>query len=207
MLILLYKHVQVGIATSYETRGKEQVKRSLRGGRDGDIDMKTLDVGCGGAKHEGAVGIDWTPGPGVDVAHDLNKVPWPFEDNTFDLIICQDTIQILDSVVATMDEMHRVGKNGARVKIRTPHFAHPNSFRDPLHKWHLTFDTFDYFTVDFDYPIYTQRKYKIIERELIFKRRWGMGYLLSRLSVRRYEKYHSHRYPPYGMNFELEIVK
>jgi len=168
---------------------------------------KILDVGCGPAKHKGAVGIDWAASSGIDIVHDLNKYPWPIEDNTFDEIICQDTIQILDNVLKTMEEMHRVGKPGAVVKIRTPHFSHPNSFRDPLHKWHFTIDTFDYFSKDFRYPIYTNKKYKILKKEFIFNRNWGIGAILARISARRYERYYCHRFPPYNMYFELEIIK
>ena len=37
--------------------------------------MKVLDVGCGTAKVNGAIGIDRINLPGVDVVHDLNKFP------------------------------------------------------------------------------------------------------------------------------------
>jgi len=172
-----------------------------------DGNKKVLDVGCGRAKHEGAVGIDWIDASEVDVTHDLNKFPWPLEDNSFDEIICKDVIQIVDNVVRTMDEMHRVSKPGAVVKIRTPHFSSPNSFKDPMHKWHFTIDTFDYFTEDFQYPVYTDKKYKMLKRELLFKRKFGMGAMLARFSQRRYEKYYSHRFPPYTMDFELQVIK
>ncbi len=168
---------------------------------------KILDIGCGRAKHDGAVGIDWRPGPGVDIAHDLNKFPWPIEDGTFNEVICQDTIQILDNVVKTMEEMHRVAKHGAIVKIRTPHFSHPNSFRDPMHKWHFTIDTFDYLTIDFNYPIFSDKKYKMLRKEFIFNKRWWIGAILAKISPRRYEKCYSHRFPPYNMYFELEVIK
>ncbi|MBI4430835.1 MAG: class I SAM-dependent methyltransferase [Candidatus Omnitrophica bacterium] len=168
---------------------------------------KILDIGCGGSKSPGAVGIDRMPQAGVDVVHDLNKIPWPFGDNTFDLVACQDTIQILDSILDTMNEIHRVSKPGAVVKIRTPHYSHPNSWKDPLHKWHLAFDSFDYFLEDFGYPRYTDRKYRMIRKEFIFNRKFGIGNLLAKISPRRYEKYYCHRYPPYNMYFELEVVK
>lgn len=166
-----------------------------------------LDIGCGGSKLPGAIGIDRMKQPGVDVVHDLNRTPWPFADNTFDVIVCQDTIQILDSILDTMNEIHRIAKPGAVVKIRTPHYSHPNSWKDPLHKWHLAFDSFDYFLEDFGYPKYTDRTYHMIKKEFIFNRKLGIGNLLARLSPRRYEKYYAHRYPPYNMYFELQTVK
>ena len=45
---------------------------------------ETLDIGCGQSKTAGAVGIDILPGAGVDIVHDLNKLPWPLEANRFE---------------------------------------------------------------------------------------------------------------------------
>lgn len=36
-----------------------------------------LDIGCGGSKQKGFVGMDIRPLPGVDIVHDLEKFPWP----------------------------------------------------------------------------------------------------------------------------------
>ena len=166
-----------------------------------------LDIGCGGNKFSGATGMDRMKQPGVDVVHDFNRFPWPFGDNTFDIVICQDTIQITDSILDTMNEIHRVARPGALLRIRTPHYSHPNSWRDPLHKWHLSFDSFDYFLESFNYPRYTDRKYRMIKKEFIFSRKFGIGSWLAKMSPRRYEKYYCHRYPPYNMYFELEVVK
>jgi hypothetical protein len=40
-----------------------------------------LDVGCGGNKQQGFVGIDVRPIEGVDIVHDLNLFPWPLPDD------------------------------------------------------------------------------------------------------------------------------
>src|SRR5436190_1707390 len=53
---------------------------------------ETLDIGCGGSKTPGAVGIDILPAPGVDIVHDLNKLPWPLEPNRFDAIVCSHVL-------------------------------------------------------------------------------------------------------------------
>lgn len=169
--------------------------------------MKILDVGCGRAKETGAVGIDIVPHLRVDIVCDLNKYPWPLKDNTFDVVLCKDVIEHVDNVVKTMEEIHRVGKPYAKVIIDTPHFANPNSFKDPTHKWHFSYDTFDYFSKDFVYPIYTDKKFNIIKKEFRFTREFGIGSILAKFSARRYEKYYAHRYPPYKLYFELELLK
>lgn len=37
-----------------------------------------MEVGCGDYKREGYTGLDIVPLAGVDVVHDMNKIPWPF---------------------------------------------------------------------------------------------------------------------------------
>lgn len=169
--------------------------------------MKILDVGCGSAKQEGAVGIDYKPFPGVEIVHNLNRYPWPVEDNLFDVILCRDIVEHLDDVVLLMEEMHRIAKPGGRIKIWTPHFAHFNSYRDPTHKHHFSYGTFDYFTGDVDYPIYSQKKFKMITKQFIFRKKVCLGKLLVTFSPRRYEKYYCHYDPPHGLYFELEVIK
>lgn len=169
--------------------------------------MRSLNVGCGGRRLVDALGIDIRPGPDVDVICDLNKYPWPFKDESFDMVYCCDIIEHLDDVVKTMQEIHRVAQDKAKVIISTPHFSHPNSFRDPTHKWHFTIDSFDYFTEELKYPVYTKEKFKILKKEFKFGRKFGISTILAKLSPRRYEKYYSHRFPPYGLYFELEVVK
>ncbi len=169
--------------------------------------VDVVDVGCGGAKLAGALGVDASPGPGVDVVADLDRYPWPFPDNSFDILNCNNVVEHIDNVVKTMEELHRIGKNGAVIIIDTCHFAHPNSYRDPTHKWHFTFGTFDYFTGDIEYPRYSECTFRMLKKEFRFKKKHCRGRLYAFFSPRRYEKYYCHSCPPDGLHFELEIVK
>ncbi len=169
--------------------------------------VKTLDVGCGAAKHPGTVGIDFVAHEGVDIVHNLEEFPWPIEDNTFDHIICKDFMEHISNVLKTMEEIHRISKPDGILEIWTPHFAHPNSFRDPTHKHHFTFGTFDYFTGGVDYPVYSDKKFQMVEQKLIFRKKISIGRFLSYLSARRYEKYYAHHWPPHGMYFKIRIKK
>ena len=45
-----------------------------------------LNLGCGRDIREGYVNLDKAGLDGVDVVHDLNVFPYPFEDNEFDEI-------------------------------------------------------------------------------------------------------------------------
>lgn len=175
--------------------------------QDHSAEFKMLDVGCGGAKSKGAIGIDRQIQEDVNVVSNLNKFPWPLKNNTFDVIYCISVIEHLDDIVKTMEELHRIGKNGAVIIIDTSHFAHPNSYRDPTHKWHFTLGTFDYFTGGVLYPRYSKLKFKMLKKELHFRKKYCTGKLYAFFSTRRYEKYYCHKCPPHSIYFEMEIVK
>lgn len=167
-----------------------------------------LDVGCNKVRApEATCGIDYRAFPGVDIVHDLERFPWPIADNRFDVILCRDVIEHLNDVVRTMEELHRIAKPGGRIKIWTPHFAHPNSFRDPTHRHHFSLGTFDYFTGDIAYPRYSERRFAMRRREFIFRKPYALGRIIARVSERWYEKHYAHRSPPHGLYFELEVVK
>ncbi len=169
--------------------------------------LRTLDVGCGRYKEEGSTGIDIMASSQTDIVHNLNDFPWPIADNSFDVILCKDIIEHLDNIVRTMEEFHRIARANAKIIIDTPHFANPNSFRDPTHRWHFSVDTFDYFDENFQNPRYTDLKFKLLKKDLVFGRKWGIASILAKLSKRRYEIYYSRRYPPYKLHFELMVIK
>ncbi len=169
--------------------------------------MKILDVGCGDNKNPSAIGIDRLLKPGVDIVHNLDEFPWPLKDNSFDLIICKHIIEHLDDVVKTMEEIHRVGRPGAKVVVETPHFSSFNSFRDPTHKWHFSYDTFDYFSGNSLYPVYTKCRFFIRAKKYVFINRWDVGNIISKIAPKFYESHFVWLFPPYSMYFELEVVK
>jgi hypothetical protein len=59
-----------------------------------------LDIGCGRDKDPEFFGIDITDWPGVDLAWDMEKFPWPIEDNSFSYIKAIHVVEhINDQVV------------------------------------------------------------------------------------------------------------
>ena len=55
---------------------------------------KILDIGCGMDKTENVIGMDISDTSGAEVIHDMNNYPYPFENESFDEIICYDTFII-----------------------------------------------------------------------------------------------------------------
>ena len=94
---------------------------------------KILDVGCGTAKINGAIGIDRVNLPGVDVVHDLNHFPWPFEDDNFDAIYMNDIIEHIPDTIRLMEECYRLLKPQGKLYIRVVYWNHKYPFSDPTH--------------------------------------------------------------------------
>lgn len=105
---------------------------------------KALDIGCGGRKLPGAVGMDVLSLPGVDFVHDLSVQPWPFADKEFDLVLANHVLEHAEDVLATLGEMHRVLKSGGSVVIQVPYFRSVDAMSDPTHKHFFTYQSLDY---------------------------------------------------------------
>lgn len=107
--------------------------------------IKTLDLGCGKRKLKGAIGIDISPDTDADVIHDLNTFPYPFPDNEFDYVYADSILEHLENVIRVMEELHRITKHGATIKIIVPFFRNVCAYTDPTHKHFFTSKSFDYF--------------------------------------------------------------
>lgn len=103
-----------------------------------------LNLGCGEDYVEGATNVDFYA-ERTDVRHDLNCAPYPFLDDSFDIIRCMNVIEHLDDVFQTMAEIHRIGKPGGLVEIRVPHFRSACLYEDITHKRGFAWRTLDVF--------------------------------------------------------------
>jgi SAM-dependent methyltransferase len=102
-------------------------------------------LGCGGEQRAGWVHLDRVRhSPHVDVAHDLNIVPWPFDDDAADYIEATDVLEHLDSFYDFFNECWRILKVGGIVQVRVPRFDSANVWRDPTHKRGYHADAFTY---------------------------------------------------------------
>jgi predicted SAM-dependent methyltransferase len=176
--------------------------------------MNILDLGCGNKKCAGAIGIDINPRSDADVIHDLNSFPYPFQDSSFDEIIADNVLEHLDNVIAVMEELSRVGKPGALIKIIVPYFRARWAFIDPTHKHQFTADSFSYFDpghIHNKLYKYSEARFKL--KKLKFNERLENGVFKSAvISIAnkwpvRYEAYLSHLFPLDDVTFYLINVK
>ncbi len=101
-------------------------------------EQQFLDIGCGRRKLPEAIGVDASTSSDADVQHDLEAFPWPFKDNTFDLVLLSHVLEHLTDTDKTLKEVRRVAKPGAHVVIQIPYFRSPDAFGDPTHKHFFT---------------------------------------------------------------------
>ena len=59
--------------------------------------MKRLNAGCGNNYKEGYVNLDILDNVKKDVKHDLNEFPYPFNDDEFDYILLDNTLEHLEA--------------------------------------------------------------------------------------------------------------
>jgi len=164
--------------------------------------MKILDVGCGPhSKKEGSIGLDKRPAPHVDVVHDLDVYPYPFPDNEFDWIDMSHIIEHVARPLHLMNEVHRIAKPGATVRIITPHYTSQLSYGDLEHFHHLGYITFS--TLQ-NTGLYVIRRHKLHFTD-IYK---VMGIsLLANWFPRRWEKYFGFIFPAFYIEVWLEVLK
>ncbi|MFA6416203.1 MAG: class I SAM-dependent methyltransferase [Candidatus Paceibacterota bacterium] len=84
---------------------------------------KTLEVGAFGHPSyrrffSNRIGVDIKPGPGVDVVASVYDLP--FEDNSFDIVLCLVVIEHLKEPSRAIAEMERVLKPGGMILVSVP---------------------------------------------------------------------------------------
>ena len=172
--------------------------------------MKILDIGCGNRKIPGAVGLDRNPKSQADVFHDLDAFPYPFEEDHFDRIYGIDVLEHVADVIRAMEEIHRIGRSGALVFLRVPHFTSTQAYGDPTHRHFFNSQSLDYFCGGFpEYSFYTQARFKKIKVRINFwkiHRLNGVSFLANRFPV-YYEKLFAFIFPAMNIEFQLEIIK
>ena len=181
---------------------------------DSDVEValiKTLDFGCGQKKQPGSIGLDGFASPGVDIVHDFDIFPYPFEDNTFDEIICNSSLEHVDDFMRTVVELHRISKPDALIKVACPHYSGPDAYRDPTHKTFFSYYTFDVFGKGSSYLsphhgmlIPQKRMFGVPEQVGLFSQ--AVKAFFNRIP-RLYERNLCWIFPAKTVYYELRVVK
>jgi len=179
--------------------------------------MKILDFGCGNNKYlpknksDKVIGMDIAKLPGVDLVHDLERFPWPFKKNEFDMVVSNHVLEHMSNLVKVMEELWRISKPGAIIKINVPYFASPGAFQDPTHKRFFTLKTFEYFTEKSGLNYYSTARFEILKRKITsFVTRPEISKILDPFIngwPRFYERFLSRIIAADNLYVELKVIK
>lgn len=172
-----------------------------------------LNLGCGRNIRNGYVNLDKVELDGVDVVHDLNTFPYPFDDNRFDEIYCSHVLEHVDDLIKVVEELHRITKPYGRIKVVAPYFASQGAFNDPTHKKFFTYKTFDYFSSS---RYYSGIVLNVVKKKIFFHSsiRFMSGKIISapldyliNLFPMIYQRYFCWILPAAEMHYILEVEK
>lgn len=103
-----------------------------------------LNLGCGDLTLPDYHNVDVVSGPGVDEVWDLDQHPWPWDTESVDGVVALDVYEHVEDPIGFMQELWRVCREGAKIRLRTTRWDSEQSYRDPTHKRFLTTGSFDY---------------------------------------------------------------
>jgi len=120
----------------------------------------------------------------------------------------------LDDLLKVMEELHRVTRHGAEIKIIVPFFRSAYAFIDPTHRHFFTYRSFDYFDPESEFSkLYKYSRARFRVKRVVFDEDYA-GTALDRLVSRFanwkpvfYELRLSALLPLSTLTFYLETVK
>jgi SAM-dependent methyltransferase len=124
---------------------------------------RKLNLGSGEFSKEGYVNVDFFSLSNPDITHDLNQYPYPFEDNSFDLIEADHVLEHLTDPFRVMGELRRICASGGIIHVRVPHFSRGFTHADHRRGFDVTFPY--YFDPKFR-PGYQKIPLKLIKMRL-----------------------------------------
>lgn len=109
------------------------------------MERKILNLGCGKTYIKGAINVDSFETGWCDQVIDLNKFPWPWEDNTIDAVYVLYFIEHFNNfqIVNIFKEIHRILKYNGLLHIQCPHFTSMIALTPLDHEKSFCFTSFD----------------------------------------------------------------
>jgi len=176
--------------------------------------LNKLNLGCGSDIKEGYINLDNAKIKGVDIVWDIDKIPMPFEDNTFKEIYASHILEHSKDFLKLLGELNRISKPKAKIIIRVPVFPSMYSASDPTHKQFFTYHTFSYLEEGglselSCYKDLEGMKFKILKRRIDLTGHPKLSFVNSIVNLfpKFYTRFLSSVIPAYQLYVELEVNK
>lgn len=173
-----------------------------------------LNLWCGTDILPGYVNIDHVSLPGVDIVHDLENFPYPFEDNQFAEVKCFMVMEHIHNLTGMLGELIRICKPWAKIYINVPYFSSTNLRWDPTHVRWFNLNTFGWF----HFNSLKNKSSLVVEKSKIhfFSNKWGfmksaphsiiIDWMIN-IFPRIYERFFAYILPSSEIHFLLTIKK
>jgi len=136
-----------------------------------------LNLGCGTDLRDGWINHDKVKHTKHIHPHDLNILPWPWKENSFERV---DAISVFEhlqiTLIEALDECWRIIAPGGLLHIKYPLLGSPFIHDDPTHRWFWSELVTDFVIKGTKYekscPFYTNRKWKLVTRNISARNCW-----------------------------------
>lgn len=110
--------------------------------------------------------------PGIDIAHDLNVLPWPWADSSFDHIVARSVFEHLDiDLLTAVNECWRILDAEGQLDLKLPYWNAEISYCDPTHRRTYAPGVLEMFDPSTrrgeQYGFYTERKWRLVSRDWV----------------------------------------
>jgi SAM-dependent methyltransferase len=117
-----------------------------------EMALRKVNLGSGGQPLAGYINVDRNPHAlGVDLVHDLNAYPWPFESGSIEEVRMDQVLEHLQDRNRAVAEIYRILRPGGIAQISVPHFTWQYAYTDPTHRHFFGYHTFAYYARDCGY--------------------------------------------------------
>lgn len=177
--------------------------------------MDKLHIGCWQDPKPGYLNTDSLQLPWVDKILDLDSYPYPFADNTFSEVFSAHVLEHVGDLGKVMQELTRICKKWAEIKVIVPYFSNPGTWADYTHKRWFTTATFQYFHPDWFYNHWakiTIKKYRIhfFWNRKVFLKSHPINRVpdfFINLAPKIYERFFAYIFPSAEIHYLLEVSK
>ena len=183
--------------------------------------QRRINLGCGNNYKEGWINVDFNKKVKADIYRDITQIPLFFKGNFADEILLDNVLEHIphEKFFPFLEELHRICKDGAIIKIYVPHYSGMYSSKHLTHYKHFGVGTFDIMREEacFNAERYSTTRFKLIkERLLFFHHNLANFKFLSKLKINwlfnfsRAWKQLMERFNPFGFDeiyYELEVKK